>query len=1151
MAGRRPPSRAGKVARMSAAVEIWTGPARSGKTARLLEEYRAALRESLRRAAPGTTLWLSPTRRARQSVLRALPDRSLTACFAPNVMTFDDFADRILAASHRELRPLHATARRLLAATMIADLARTDQLQVFGPIARTPGFVDLVLGFLSELKRNETWPEHFLAACRARGLTEKDRELALIYERYQQILLEQKLYDAEGRFWSARNALKEGHRAPFEQLALVVVDGFTDFTHTQYEILSHLAGWAERLIVSLPGDRPGRSAALARTDLFAKCTAAAERIAEAIPEAVHVAAPPHASSGRESASDAGDEPAAPALPQIAEWLFTNPRETPHSADAQGLEILAATGQTGEVRAVTERVKSLLLAGVAPDEIVVAVRSLDDYADQLIESFAAAGIPHWCRPPGDLSQAPALKLLLAVLRMELEGWPFERLKSVLLSRHFRPGARGEFDGRERARAIGALRGLLVASGRTAFLKGLARQAEGASGETSDRSNDARAARQGAAEKTLSLIQRLSEATERLRASASFADWVDRLISLAHDLGLSPARGGANETESAGGAGAEREIWENFEGTLYSAARTIAKLEAGGARLTLAEFTELLVDLLRAQRLPARRGEAGRVLILDAADVRNLDVPHLFLAGLTESSFPRVAADDCLYNEHERQRLNAEGLLLGHRSSRGQDEMLLFYDIVTRARRSLVLSYPSISAAGQPMFPSPYVAAIRDLFSPEALRVEPVGQLDPVPKADQILSPADLRLVATHAVREKRPGLFRTLCELPDSEAAARNILAAVDAAVARFGTRGFTEYEGMLRLARHKERLKERFPVSVPFSATQLERYAGCPYQYFLSELLGLRELETAETQTDYRERGSLLHNVLAALHRPPAPGEPPHEERFPEKGHLVEAFRALIDQHLDLERERPPLHAALVRIERAVLHDIAEAYGDQWENYRKEFARAWGAPPRTRHVETSFGDARRKPDDEPASSLDGLRFGEGPGETRIGGRIDRIDVGEHEERPVFNVIDYKTGKPPRFSLDDVAHGTSLQLALYLFAVLRLSLAGRDARPFLMGYWSLRESGFQNAIKGTRKNQVAALSNEMIGELESILHDVVPRLAAGIRHGLFPVTSLIEDCTKYCPYSTVCRVNQVLPLAEKLAKVRPDEIASTRDSESEE
>ena len=45
-----------------------------------------------------------------------------------------------------------------------------------------------------------------------------------------------------------------------------------------------------------------------------------------------------------------------------------------------------------------------------------------------------------------------------------------------------------------------------------------------------------------------------------------------------------------------------------------------------------------DLFESQTLVDSAGERGRIRVVEAADVRNLDVPYLFLMGLSEASFP---------------------------------------------------------------------------------------------------------------------------------------------------------------------------------------------------------------------------------------------------------------------------------------------------------------------------------------------------------------------------------------------------------------------------------------------------------------------------------------------------------------------------------
>ena len=188
---------------MSAPISIICGPARCGKTERLLARYR----DALRRLRPGSVLWLAPTWRAAAEIRDRLLGGELTGCFSPGVTTFDKFAVEVLGKAGKPIRQVSRLMKRELVRRIIDAQAARQRLKHFLPIAKTAGLVDLVCEFIADFKRLEIWPEDFQRACRERGLTDKDAELYEIYEEYQQALREHGLFDAEGRFWSARDVL--------------------------------------------------------------------------------------------------------------------------------------------------------------------------------------------------------------------------------------------------------------------------------------------------------------------------------------------------------------------------------------------------------------------------------------------------------------------------------------------------------------------------------------------------------------------------------------------------------------------------------------------------------------------------------------------------------------------------------------------------------------------------------------------------------------------------------------------------------------------------------------------------------------------------------------------------------------------------------
>jgi ATP-dependent helicase/nuclease subunit B len=1110
-------------------IDVIAGPAGSGKTAQLLDLYRDALIANQAAQTPGRTLWLSPTLRVCEQIRRRLLGPKLPVVLAPHVFTFDGFADRLLEFSTEVMRPLPTVMQRVLARQIIANQLAEGRIQYYAGIARTSGFLDVVLGLVSELKREEAWPEDFERACQGRGVRRADQELAGIYRDYQAILHRHQRYDSEGRFWSARDRLAKQDWQPFTDFELVVVDGFSDFTHTQYEILTMLAHRARRMAVSLPFEEP-----LDRPDLFAKPRVALSRLLDSSNRRVQHRPLDLASNPTPKRSNIESS-----MAHISAKLFSNPRNLKRSATASGIEVLAVTGMTGEVRAVAERVKRLLVNGTPATEILVAFRPLSDYAPLVREIFQASGIPVQCDSPEVLHHQPVVKALLAVLQLELEDWPFERLLAVLNSGWFRPSWT-EWDSEWIPRQVSkVLRQSKIPEGRSIILetlrKAVVRQTEG---QPTDSDSDVETSHSDDAEERyiepvdLSLLakaavclERLSSALVPIRQKTDARTWAECLTKLARELGITPIADNDDSLES-------RTAWRAFEDLLFLAAGTEELLESPKQRLELTDYTQSLTDLLQHQTLSMSRRNDGCIEVVDAAQVRGLEVPYLFLGGLTEDSFPARGGDSFLYNEADRLELNKQGLTLGQRSAQTQAEMLLFYSIVTRARKQLILSYPAVSLSGQPLSPSPYLTALCDLFEPGAVKSTRLEQLDPVPSLEGMLSLADLRLVATSEALHRRTGLFQTLHAQPQGWQSVRSILAAIDMSIHRFQTRGFTPYEGIITQPANLRYLQDKYASRLEFSATQLERYAQCPFRFFVSDVLHIQEAEAPDRFTDHGRRGDIVHEVLAELHTQlrPADNSVPIEA-------AAELFRKLLEERLKRELAGTDLLVALLRIEQKLLDEWGDEYAEQWSHYNEQALKHAGTSLKPELLEVSFGRPHTTPGivAPEAETHPCLTIGQGEDETRIRGRIDRIDTGRREGQVVFNVVDYKTGRKPATSGSQVKSGRSLQLVLYALAVQRLNLVGENAFPIQAGYWCLKETGWAPLTKPPQAGPQGLISHADWSALVDVLDELVPRLAAGIRAGQFPVYNSETDCTSYCPYKTTCRVTQIRPLEEALDK----------------
>ncbi len=800
-----------------------------------------------------------------------------------------------------------------------------------------------------------------------------------------------------------------------------------------------------------------------------------------------------------------------------------------------------TGQQGEVRAIAFEVKQLLLAGISPDEIVVAFRSPSDYADLVEEVFTESGIPFICRTETSLAAAPVLKALTGVLRAEAEDWPFRQLLSCLDNNYFQPDW-PEYAAGEAVRDVAAgLRRLKLRSGRRATLSQLEKesQREISSDDVSASRLAKRQEQIRAYDAALKFLTRLSNVLQPLRSRRTLMSWAETVVSLARELRFDP-----RTLPSVSGDRDRRfresdiAAWRVFEDSLFSAATLDDQFPGPQHKLDLPQFLSELTDLLHKTSYSVQGTAHGTVQILDATQVRNLDVAYLFLGGLTETGFPARRGDDCFFSEIQRQEFNGRGVALRHRTSHSQDEMMLYYGVVTRARRRLTLSYPAMHMNGQPLLPSPYLLSLEDLFTDGAISKRHEFDLDPVPNATGMLTDEDLRVVALDQCLHKQPGLLRSLFARPQLESVGRNLLAAVDAANFRFRTHGFTGYEGLIETQQSRQRLQRRFSTEHQFSATELEHYANCPFKFFLSSVLDIQPLDSPEIETDYRLRGIVTHKVLTRLHREFSAAREADTagSELPSGEELSARFEELLREEQKRSADIPELQKVLAEIEERLLAEWGAEYGNQWSAFSQKAVAGWDAPPVPELFEIAFGAAPGDETDAPSETEhDCLKMGVAHRTVRVRGRIDRIDVGKIAGRTAFNVVDYKTGNSTGHTKNSVLDAKLIQLSLYALAVQRLGLVAEDALPFQLGYWFIKETGFKKILDTGSVSGDSLEEHADWQELQEKLEAYIPQLAADIRQGNFPVYNTDPNCTSRCEYSKTCRVGQIRSLEESLHK----------------
>jgi len=1116
---------------MASEVTLLVGPVRSGKTKHLLHRYRQVLRQKVDTSLP-KCLWIGPDQLTVTQLRDSFLESSEAAYLGLNILTFAGYAESIVAASPERIRPISRLQKRRLLQFATANAIEAGLITHYAQVATTPGFLAQTSELISDLKRRDVWPDQLAKRCQE----QREHELAAIFDRYQQYLLNFDLYDAEGRFWAARDLLaKQSAPGSTPEYALLVVDGFTDFTSAQYDILKRLAENSAELQISLtleqmpdpvsgssPEQETGRS-------LFAKTAETYRRLQQIFPK-LQVRT-------EWAAEEDGPQSVANGLQHVAKYLYCEPDELLSTqADSTGIEILAASSVQQEVVEIAGRIKGLLSSGEAgPQEIVLVFRSLEEISPRICEIFNDHGIPFAIESQARLIATPLLRGILSLLRLCSEDWPFRHVLEVVGNRMFRL-----FEGdcteseicHSRSAIERCVRWAQLPAGRQALLDQLQRWVEATESGSDE-------FRRQTAETELGLrqLQRLAKVLDALPRVAPLSKWIEQLQAVLVGLGTladeQPAGDFTPAMEMEGDKNRTlKDTWQLLQRSLHAVDSLDTHTKNNKATLTILDFLEILQTVARDQRLAGNFNATGRVRVLSAESGRHISAKYLFLAGLGEQSFASLGSSNPLFDV---RRLHQPAGTAGNGTTAvetfNNEAMQLFYELVTRATGQLTLSYPAMDAKGQALSPSPLLVELRRCFGGVTIREEKASLGDFVQTDSDPQSETSFRQQAVARAIDGKQEWLAGLISEPSRASLAQAVTTGIHCIAERGRREEFGAYEGLVLGEVAQKVLSQRFDSEHLWSASQLEKYATCPFRFFGEQLLSLEPPEELALRNDALRRGSLLHQVLATLHQH-AQGDT-KSENMGDAADLVQRFCQALQETIDAT----PLYGlqqALREIERREIEALAPQYAEQEVDYRARWQHL-DQPLQPQFFEVRFGPKRRSSDEADDSGSSALPFELDLGDEKIllTGQIDRVDVGQVSGVTVFNIIDYKSGKEVRLKDEKVRSGQQLQLPLYAMAAEKLLLADQDGQAMATGYWSIAGKGFQSGRSGAL--EVRQLENRKLktskqwDDLQPVLLERVKQLVNGIRDGQFPVYNTDDNCTRSCNLATICRVAHIRSL----------------------
>ncbi|TNF33995.1 MAG: PD-(D/E)XK nuclease family protein, partial [Deltaproteobacteria bacterium] len=516
-------------------------------------------------------------------------------------------------------------------------------------------------------------------------------------------------------------------------------------------------------------------------------------------------------------------------------------------------------------------------------------------------------------------------------------------------------------------------------------------------------------------------------------------------------------------------------------------------------------------------------AGRIWVGSVDDARGRDFDVVFVPGLHEKSFPQRLIEDPLLLDRVRVALRAAtGARLELNADRAAAERLRLRLAIGATSERLVISWSRLDAdKGRPRVPSFYgLEVLRaaegrlpgfDELSLRAERGEARRLGWPAPDDPaRAIDAAEYDLAVLHGLISGRTvGADGDGAGLASYLVSASPHLARALRAHARRELRRWTPADGLVLdpKASHTgatQAALDRHGLALrAYSATALQKWADCPYQFALYALhkLAPREVPEPLERLDPRQRGSLFHDVQFEL-----------LQRLRDADRLP-----LGDDPAALEPALALLDTVLAEVAGRYADELAPAIERVWEDglaairadlrgWLRQLAadRDW-APHR---FELSFGLPGRRAKD-PAST-------DAPVQLDVGVRLrGAIDLVERAADGTLRATDHKTGRPRGTAGMVIGGGLHLQPVLYALALEQLVPDAPVAGGRL--WYCTERAGWEDRVIPLDERARDAASRLATAIDDSVVGGFLPA---------YPRADGRYNACTWCDYATICGPDEV-------------------------
>ena len=908
------------------------------------------------------------------------------------VLSFKRMATRVFdKCGGRAINVIEDSGKNMLIYKLLKD--KGEELKYFNRISKQQGFVGIVSKSITELKKynisEEILKEKELEI-ENKDLKEKISDLASIYETFNESL-HKGYIDSEDILSILAKKLKE---CDLYNDAEIWVDEFTTFTPQQLEVLKVLAKQCKNVNITLCSDGEIQFTE-GETDIFDVIKNTENRILKMMQENnISYKEPVNLNKKNIYRFRESKE-----LGHIEKYFFNYPFKI-YKGECKDIRLYKANNNYSEIEWVAQDILKLVRdKGYRYKDIAVVCREIDSYDKITSVIFNEYNIPYFLDKKREILSNPLVVLIISALEILVTNWSYESVfkyvKSGLITLE--------------TNFIDKLENYILANG----IKGYKWTRDLLISQDEELTQE-----------EIEIFEYMEEIRRpiinlynKIKGDVTVRKYCTALYEFLLEIN-------AFETmdkwlDDFNNKGMQDKIKEYTQVPAMVMDMLDQAVEVlGNEVIDLKTFSKILISGFEEKEIGVIPMALDQVNIGDIARIKGRDVKALYIVGANDGVLPSANKDEGILSDEDRIELKSMGIeLASDTRSRVFEEQFMVYTALTIPSNYLMITYPMADFEGKSLRPSIIIPRLKkilpglkeesEIFNSNLFDDKYHNITAPVPTFNELIE----ALRREYEKEEIEPYWVETFKWFEENEE-------FKDRTKIIFNGLNYTNL--VEKIPREKiKRLYSNDNGRLMFSVSRIEKYAQCPFGYYVQ--YGLKAKDRKVYEFTAPDLGSFMHDIL---------------DQFTNKirkenilwGDLTKDKCAEIVNELVNSKLRNETNSILnsnkkyqyfsERFKKTITKSVTviseQMRKGEFDIFKSEF---------------DFGDFK---DSDPIKlELPSKEI------VYLKGRVDRIDKVDLNGETYIRIVDYKSGSKS-FDLNELYYGLQIQLLVYLDAILKNS-----------------------------------------------------------------------------------------------------------------